>query len=447
MKLIIVLDCGIMAIDEIKYAKEKGIDFIICDHHVPDDVLPEAVAILNPKLEGNPYPFKDLSGCGVGYKFMHAFSVSNGITNLFDLESLLDLVAVSIAADIVPIMGENRVMAYFGLKRLNSNPNIGLRSIIRICGLANKEITISDVIFKIGPRINASGRMQSGREAVDLLVAKDINDANEKGKNIDQYNRDRKELDKQITEEASALLEQRNEIVSGKKPIVIYNKDWHKGIIGIVASRLTELYYKPSVVLTYSNGMATGSSRSVHGFDIYKAIESARDLLENFGGHTYAVGLSLKEENIPEFKRRFEQYVIENIDREQLVPQIDIDRELDFSEINSDLLANLKLLNPFGPGNQKPVFVTKNVYDYGTSKLVGRTSEHIKLELVDSKSDVVMNGIAFNMSEYFEHIKAHKPFEICYTIEENKRAASNNIQLLIKGIRPITDDAEQGTDL
>ncbi|MDD6025107.1 MAG: DHHA1 domain-containing protein, partial [bacterium] len=222
---------------------------------------------------------------------------------------------------------------------------------------------------------------------------------------------------------------------------------WHKGIIGIVASRLTELYYKPSVVLTYSNGMATGSSRSVHGFDIYKASESARDLLENFGGHTYAVGLSLKEENIPEFKRRFEQYVIENIDREQLVPQIDIDRELDFSEINSDLLANLKLLNPFGPGNQKPVFVTKNVYDYGTSKLVGRTSEHIKLELVDSKSDVVMNGIAFNMSEYFEHIKAHKPFEICYTIEENKRAASNNIQLLIKGIRPITDDAEQGTDL
>ncbi len=447
VKLIIVLDCGIKAIDEIKYAKEKGIDFIICDHHVPDDVLPDAVAILNPKLEGNPYPFKDLSGCGVGYKFMHAFSVSNGITNLFDLESLLDLVAVSIAADIVPIMGENRVMAYFGLKRLNSNPNIGLRSIIRICGLANKEITISDVIFKIGPRINASGRMQSGREAVDLLVAKDINDANEKGKNIDQYNRDRKELDKQITEEASALLEQRNEIVSGKKPIVIYNKDWHKGIIGIVASRLTELYYKPSVVLTYSNGMATGSSRSVHGFDIYKAIESARDLLENFGGHTYAVGLSLKEENIPEFKRRFEQYVIENIDREQLVPQIDIDRELDFSEINSDLLANLKLLNPFGPGNQKPVFVTKNVYDYGTSKLVGRTSEHIKLELVDSKSDVVMNGIAFNMSEYFEHIKAHKPFEICYTIEENKRAASNNIQLLIKGIRPITDDAEQGTNL
>ena len=446
VKLVIVLDCGIKAIEEVEYAKEKGIDFIISDHHVPDDVLPDAVAILNPKLEGNPYPFKNLSGCGVGYKFMHAFTISNGITNLYDLESLLDLVAVSIAADIVPIMGENRVMAYFGLKRINSNPNIGLRSIIRICGLSNKEITISDVIFKIGPRINASGRMQSGREAVDLLVAKDMADAIEKGKNIDQYNKDRKELDKQITEEASKILENRGEIVAGKKPIVIYNKDWHKGIIGIVASRLTELYYKPSVVLTYSNGLATGSSRSVHGFDIYKAVESARDLLENFGGHTYAVGLSLKEENIPEFKRRFEQYVIENIGSEQLTPQIDVDCELDFSDITPEFVATLRLFNPFGPGNQKPVFVTRNVFDYGTSKLVGKTSEHIKLEIIDSKSSVVMNGIAFNMSEYFPYIHAHKPFEICYTIEENKRVASNNIQLQIKGIRIADEDVERRAD-
>ena len=447
VKLVIVLDCGIKAINEIEYAKQKGIDFIICDHHVPDDVLPDAAAILNPKLEGNPYPFKDLSGCGVGYKFMQAFTISNGITNFYDLEGLLDLVAVSIAADIVPIMGENRVMAYFGLKRINSNPNIGLRSIIRICGLSNKEISISDVIFKIGPRINASGRMQSGKEAVDLLVAKDMADAYEKGKNIDQYNRDRKELDKQITEEASKILENRGETVAGKKPIVIYNKDWHKGIIGIVASRLTELYYKPSVVLTYSNGLATGSSRSVHGFDIYKAVESARDLLENFGGHTYAVGLSLKEENIPEFKRRFEQYVIENIGSEELTPQIDIDCELDFADITPAFIESLRQFNPYGPGNQKPVFVTKKVYDFGTSKLVGKTSEHIKLELIDSKSDVVMNGIAFNMSDKFDYIKAHKPFEICYTIEENKRMANNNIQLQIKGIKLCENDAEQQSDI
>ena len=446
VSLIIVLDCGIKAVEEIEYAKSKGIDFIICDHHVPDDRLPDAVAILNPKLEGNPYPFKHLSGCGVGFKFMQAFAQSNGLTNSYELDSLLDLVAVSIAADIVPITGENRIMAYYGIKRLNTNPNMGLRSIIKICGMANKEITISDVIFKIGPRINASGRMQSGMEAVELLVTKDAADAYRKGKNIDQYNKDRKELDKQITEEASKILENRGEIVAGKKPIVIYNKDWHKGIIGIVASRLTELYYKPSVVLTYSNGLATGSSRSVHGFDIYKAVESARDLLENFGGHTYAVGLSLKEENIPEFKRRFEQYVIENIGSEQLTPQIDVDCELDFSDITPEFVATLRLFNPFGPGNQKPVFVTRNVFDYGTSKLVGKTSEHIKLEIIDSKSSVVMNGIAFNMSEYFPYIHAHKPFEICYTIEENKRVASNNIQLQIKGIRIADEDAERRAD-
>ena len=304
VKLIIILDCGIKANEEIKYARTKGIDFIICDHHVPDDELPPAAAILNPKLEGSTYPCSHLSGCGVGYKLMQAFSISNGIGTA-ELESMLDLVAVSIAADIVPMVDENRVMAYHGLKRLNSNPNMGLRAIIRISGLSGKEITISDVIFKIGPRINASGRMQSGREAVELLVSRDVKEANEKAQAIDQYNKDRKELDKRITEEANAILEKRGEMQSPKKSIVIYNKDWHKGIIGIVASRLTELYCKPSVVLTLPNGLATGSSRSVQGFDVYRAVDSARDLLENFGGHTYAVGLSMKEENIPEFTRRF----------------------------------------------------------------------------------------------------------------------------------------------
>lgn len=436
VKLVIILDCGIKAIDEIKYAAEKGIDFIICDHHVPDDALPPAVAILNPKLEGSTYPYQHLSGCGVGFKLMQAFSISNAIAPA-DLEGMLDLVAVSIAADIVPMTGENRVMTYHGLRRLNSNPNMGLRAIIRISQLGGREITISDVIFKIGPRINASGRMQSGREAVELLAARDVADAYEKAKAIDQYNKDRKELDKRITDEANAILDNRDEGHSDKKAIVIYNKDWHRGIIGIVASRLTELYYKPAVVLTHSNGLATGSSRSVQGFDIYKAVDSARDLLENFGGHPYAVGLSLKEENIAEFTRRFEEYVAQNIQPEQLTPQLDINAYLTFADITPQLTTLLKKFNPFGPGNQKPVFCTRNVSDFGTSKLVGKQLEHIKLELVDETSGKVFNGIAFNLARHFDHIHSGKKFDICYTIEENKHHnAPVQLQLLVKEIRP-----------
>lgn len=436
VKLIIVLDCGIKAIDEIAYAKSKGIDFIICDHHVPDDVLPDAAAILNPKQKDDLYPFKGLSGCGVGFKFMQAFSKSNGIDDFYDLDSLLDLLVVSIAADIVPITGENRILAYYGLKRLNSNPSVGLRSIIRLCGLSNREITISDIIFKIGPRINASGRMQSGLESVELLVTKDPSDAYEISKTIDQYNKDRKELDRQITEEANTIIEDHIQQIREKRPIVIYNRQWHKGIIGIVASRIAELYFRPSVVLTYSDdGIVIGSSRSVRGFDIYSAIKSTRDLLETFGGHTNAVGLSLKEENIDEFRKRLEVYVENHITQDQVTPQVDVDCELDFSEINSEFLHYLRMFNPFGPDNQKPVFVTRNVFDYGTSKLVGRNLEHIKLELVDSKSDNIINAIAFNMSEYFDYIKQHKPFDICYTIEENKHRNSSSVQLQIKGIR------------
>ncbi len=437
VKLIIILDCGIKANAEIAYAKTLGIDFIICDHHVPDEQLPDAVAILNPKLEGSTYPCSHLSGCGVGYKLMQAFSISNGI-GTGELEGMLDLVAVSIAADIVPMVDENRVMAYHGLKRLNSNPNVGLRGIIRICGLPGKEITISDVIFKIGPRINASGRMQSGREAVDLLVSRDTKDANERAAAIDQYNKDRKELDKRITDEANAILSARGDDVSDHKSIVIYNPEWHKGIIGIVASRLTELYYKPSVVLTRgtTDGIATGSSRSVQGFDVYKAVEASRDLLENFGGHTYAVGLSMREENIPEFTRRFEQYVAENILPSQLTPQLDIDAILPFTRITPEFVSMLRMFAPFGPGNQKPVFCTRNVKDFGTSRIVGRNDEHIKLEIVDDTSGKVFNGIAFNKARYFDHIHQGKPFDICYTIEENKhRNATSSIQLQVKQIR------------
>lgn len=439
VKLVIILDCGIKANEEIRYAAEKGIDFIICDHHMPDDELPEAVAILNPKLPGSTYPCPHLSGCGVGYKFMQAFSISNGIATA-ELESMLDLVAVSIAADIVPMIDENRVLTYMGLKRLNSNPNMGLRAIIRTCGLGGKEITINDIVFKIGPRINASGRMQSGSEAVELLVARDIKEAGRRASEIDKYNKDRKELDKRITEEANEILEKRGQSLSQKKSIVIYNKDWHKGIIGIVASRLTEIYYKPSVVLTLSNGLATGSSRSVQGFDIYRAVESTRDLLENFGGHTYAVGLSLREENIPEFTRRFEEFVAANILPEQLAPQIDIDAFLSFSEITSEFVSILKLFTPFGPGNRVPTFCTRRVKDFGTSRLVGRNLEHIKLELVDDTSGRVINGIAFNMASYFEHIHSGKPFNICYTIEESKHQnAGSSLQLMVKQIR-VGDD-------
>lgn len=436
VKLIIILDCGIKAIDEIAYAKSHGIDFIICDHHVPDDELPDAVAILNPKLEGSTYPCPHLSGCGVGFKLMQGFAISNGIPTI-ELDGLLDLVAVSIAADIVPMVDENRIMAYYGLRRINSNPNMGLRAIIRICGLTGKEITISDVIFKIGPRINASGRMQSGREAVELLVSRDLNEAYELGKAIDQYNKDRKELDKRITEEANAILESRGEMDSDKKAIVIYNKDWHQGIIGIVASRLTELYYKPSVVLTLANGLATGSSRSVQGFDVYKAVDASRDLLENFGGHPYAVGLSLKEENIPEFTRRFENYVAEHITSVQLQPQLDIDAYITFSEITPAFVSTLRKFNPFGPGNTKPVFCARNVMDFGTSKLVGKNLEHIKFELVDDTSGKVFNGIAFNMAEHFEYVHSRRPFDICFTIEDNKhQCATSPIQLLVKSIQP-----------
>lgn len=437
VKLIIVLDCGIKAIDEISYAKSKGIDFIICDHHMPDDILPPAVAILNPKMPGSTYPCEHLSGCGVGFKFMQAFALSNGLGNHNELESMLDLVAVSIASDLVPIVGENRIMAYHGLRRLNSNPNLGLRSIIRLCKLTNKDITISEVIFKIGPRINASGRMQSGMETVDLLVSRDLHEAFEKGKDIDQYNRERKEIDKKITEEANALIEKKLDIVNNKRSIVIYNRDWHKGVIGIVASRLTELYYKPAVVLSHSNGLATGSARSVQGFDIYSAVNASRDLLENFGGHPYAVGLSMKEENIHEFAERFEQYVSSHILPNQLEPHLDIDAEIEFADITPELVNMLKKFNPFGPNNQKPVFMSRNVFDFGTSKLVGKNLEHIKLELEDDSTSHVINAIAFNMAQYFEHIHAHKPIDICYTIEQSKRGSTpDTIQLMIRDIRP-----------
>lgn len=433
VKLIIVLDCGIKAVEEITYAKEKGIDFIICDHHVPDDVLPPAVAILNPKRFDSTYPYDHLSGCGVGFKFMQAFAINNGI-EFHQLTPLLDLVAVSIASDIVPIMGENRVLAYHGLRQLNSNPSIGLKAIIDVCGLSEREITMSDIVFKIGPRINASGRIQNGKKAVDLLIEKDFQAALEKSNQINQFNETRKDLDKSMTEEANKIVDHLEKL-SERRSIVIYNEAWHKGVIGIVASRLTEIYYRPAVVLTRTDNLATGSARSVSGFDVYKAIEHCRDLLENFGGHTYAAGLSMKIENVPEFTRRFEQYVTDHILLEQTSATIDIDAQLDFRDITPKFFFDLKKFNPFGPDNPKPVFSTLNVYDYGTSKVVGRDQEHIKLELVDNKSNNVMNGIAFGQSSQARYIKTKQSFNICYTIEENTHKRGE-IQLQIEDIKP-----------
>ena len=433
VKLIIVLDCGIKAIDEIAYAKEKGIDFIICDHHVPDDQLPPAIAILNAKRTESTYPYPHLSGCGVGFKLMQAFAISNGIP-FSRLIPLLDLCAVSIASDIVPIMGENRILAYHGLRQLNSNPSIGLKAIIDICGLTDREITINDIIFKIGPRINASGRKQNGKEAVSLLVERNYKTAFNQASQINQYNEQRKDLDKAMTEQANQIVEKLTDHQQ-QKAIVIYNEEWHKGVIGIVASRLTEIYYRPAVVLTRNEDMATGSARSVAGFDVYSAIASCRDLLENFGGHTYAAGLSMKAEHVEEFKRRFQAYVEEHIQPAQTQPILNIDAVIGFQDITHKLFTDLKKFQPFGPDNQKPVFCTHHVYDYGTSKVVGRDQEHIKLELVDDNSSHVMNGIAFGQSSQARYIKTKHSFDIAYTLEDNTHKRGE-IQLQIEDIRP-----------
>ena len=435
VKLIIILDCGIKAIDEIAYAKSLDIDFIICDHHVPDEEMPPAVAILNPKRPDSTYPFHHLSGCGVGFKFMQAFAKNNGIP-FARLIPLLDLCAVSIASDIVPVTGENRTLAFHGLKQLNQSPSVGLKAIIDICGLTNRELTMSDIVFKIGPRINASGRMQNGKEAVELLVEKDFRRALVEAGMINEYNEQRKDVDKQMTEEANSIVE-KLESQKHLSSIVLYDENWKKGVIGIVASRLTEIYFRPTIVLTMSDGMATGSARSVAGFDIYDAIKSCRDLLENFGGHTYAAGLSLKAENIKEFICRFQAYVNNHIMPEQTQPILDIEEVIDFKDITKKMQADLKKFAPHGPCNPKPLFCTRNVYDYGTSKVVGRHQEHIKLELVDSRSSNVMNGIASGQSAAARYIKSKRSFDIVYTIEENAYKRGE-VQLQIEDIMPDT---------
>ena len=436
VKLIIILDCGIKAIEEITYAKEQGIDFIICDHHVPDEEMPPAVAILNPKRPDDTYPFKNLCGCGVGFKFMQAFAKNNNIP-FSRLVPLLDFCAVSIAADLVPVVDENRILAFHGLKQLNQNPSLGLKAIIDICGLNGRELSMSDIIFKIGPRINASGRMENGKKSVDLLVEREYSLAFDQAKHIDEYNEQRKDVDRQMTEEANQIVA-RLESQKHQSSIVLYDEHWKKGVIGIVASRLTEIYFRPTVVLTRDENLATGSARSVAGFDVYAAIKSCRDLLLNFGGHTYAAGLTMKWADVKEFRERFQAYVEQHIEPEQREAILDIDAVIDFKDITKKLHTDLKRFAPFGPGNPKPLFCTLDVYDFGTSKVVGREQEHIKLELVDSKSNNVMNGIAFGQSASARYIKSKRSFDIAYTIEDNvfKRGS---VQLQIEDIRPTED--------
>ncbi|MBQ0044023.1 MAG: single-stranded-DNA-specific exonuclease RecJ [Bacteroidales bacterium] len=432
--LIITLDCGIKANEKVAYAGERGVDVIICDHHLPEDELPKAVAVLDPKREDCDYPFDDLSGCGVGFKLVQAYSQRYGIA--FDeLKPLLDLLVVSIASDLVSVTGENRVLAHFGLRQLNENPRQGLLAMITLSGLDPSHITIDDIVFKIGPRINAAGRMESGRIAVELLTATDEVEAMRIGNEINEHNNERKNIDREITQEALEMVRSGN-CLSAKNATIVYNPSWHKGVVGIVASRLVEAFYRPTVVFTKSNGMVTGSARSVHGFDLYEAIESCADLLENFGGHLYAAGLTLREENLAEFCSRMEAHIEGKILPRMLTPVVSIDARLNFSQITPKFFRILKQFQPFGPDNSAPIFVTENVYDNGNGRKVGAEGGHLKLELIqESQYTQPISAIAFNMSDYFKHIHEGNPIDVCYSIVENYYRGIANLQLRVKDLR------------
>jgi single-stranded-DNA-specific exonuclease len=431
--LIIALDCGIKAVEKVNYARSKGIDFIICDHHNPSDVLPGAVAVLDPKRLDCKYPFKDLSGCGVGFKLLQAFAIRKNIA-FEELTSYFDLLAVSIASDIVPIIDENRIFTYYGLKKLQENPCTGLKAINTVAGIEDKPITVEDIVFKIGPRINAAGRMESGKQAVDLLISNNHDDAFVLCDKINIHNQTRRNIDKNITEQAVKEIEQFN--ARYKYSTVLYNPEWHKGVVGIVASRLIETYYRPTIVLTESNGFATGSARSVDGFDLYEAINSCSDLLESFGGHTYAAGLTLKRDNVQKLRDRFEEIVRDTISPEQLVPQMNIDAELNFPTITSKFYRILKQFEPFGPGNMNPVFFTENVADNGSGRKVGIKGEHLKLNLIQEDNPFDdLEAIAFNLGNKFDKIAGGNTFDIAFTVAENSFRGVTRLQLNIKDIK------------
>lgn len=431
--LVIVLDCGIKAIEKIKQAKERGIDFIICDHHNPDDRIPEAVAVLDPKRVDCQYPYKELSGCGVGFKLLQAYTQKNDVP-VVELYDLLDFVVVSIASDIVPVTGENRVLAHYGLKKLNSNPSLGLKTIIQISNLGGQQITISDIVFKIGPRLNASGRIEHGKKSVEILVMSDEDQSFVLGEEINSFNEIRKTLDRDITQEALDMISL-DPLHSERFATVLYNRDWHKGVVGIVASRLTEHYYRPTVILTESNGLATGSARSVKDFDLYEAIGQCSDLLESYGGHMYAAGLTMKIENIPAFNRRFEEIVRNTITDSQQTEILETDAKLQLSEITPKFYRILKQFEPFGPHNMTPLFLTENVLANESSRCVGRNQEHLKLDLVEpTGNSPVFPAIAFNQASHYEAISQGLPFDIIYTVSENEFRGKTNLQLYIRDI-------------
>ena len=434
--LVIVLDCGIKAVEKIEYANQRGVDFIICDHHRPDEVIPNAVAVLDSKRPDCEYPYKELSGCGVGFKLITALSMRLG-RPIEEVYELLDYVAVSIAADIVPITGENRVLAYFGLIQLNKNPRPGIAAVLRQAeqkNVADKELTISDLVFLIGPRINAAGRLEKASDSVRLLLATNKDHAEKLAASINDLNSKRREFDNAITEEALSMIDADAKMRNAKST-VIFNENWHKGVIGIVASRLTDSYYRPTIVLTRSGNLITGSARSIKNFDIYDAIDSCSDILEHFGGHKYAAGLSLKPEHLQEFSERFEKYVSEHLEDDDLTPELNVDIEMDFSNITPKFVRILKQFAPFGPGNLSPVFLTRNVVDAGFSRAVGNR-KHLKLSVMQQgNTDFVFSGIAFQKGELYERIHDKEPFTMCYYIEENFWQGKTTLQLNVKDIK------------
>ena len=432
--LLITLDCGIKAIEKVEYARTKGIDVIICDHHLPEEGLPQAVAVLDPKREDCHYPFDDLCGCGVGFKLVQGYSERYNVP-FESLEPLLDLLVVSIASDLVTMVGENRILAYFGLKRLNENPRKGLLALITLAKLDPGHVSIDDIVFKIGPRINAAGRMETGRLAVELLTATEDHEAVAIGEKINDNNNERKNIDREITQEALEMV-QSGKALASENVTIVYNPTWNKGVVGIVASRLVEAFYKPTVVLTKSNGFVTGSARSVQGFDLYTAIEHCADLLENFGGHVYAAGLTLREEHLQEFSSRMNRFVSGKIIPEQLIPVVEMDSRLDFSQITPKFFRILKQFQPFGPGNANPVFLTDDVYDAGNGRKVGAGGVHLKLDLMqESQPYRQIPAIGFNMAEFYDHIKAGNPIDVCYSIVENFYRGSSTLQLRLKDMR------------
>jgi len=428
--LIIALDCGIKALDKVAYARERGIDFIIGDHHLPGDQLPEAIAVLDPKRVDCPYPYKELPGCGIGFKIIQAFIQKNNM-DIQQCYQYLDLVAVGIASDIVPITGENRVLTHFGLQKLNTNPCCGLQSLIDLSTHKSGHFTVNDIIFQIGPRINAAGRIDHAKDAVKLLISKSMQEATVYSSSIDLQNSQRKDFDIRITEEALAIIDG-DELLKQRKTTVVFKPDWHKGVIGIVATRLTEKYYRPTVVLTQTNGHVSGSARSVVGFDLYQALHACADLLDQFGGHKYAAGLTMKPENITLFEQRFEEVVAASILPNMLQREIQIDAVLQLSDVDAKFFRILRQFEPFGPQNEAPLFLSNQVRVMGSAMVVG--GSHLKMTVMQNGSPA-FECIGFGLGEYANVINSGMPFDVCYTIEENVWRERRSIQLNIKDIR------------